>query len=134
MFEFKLDDKGLLTAVIQDVDTGEVLMVAFMDPKSVERTLKEGKTVFYSRSRQKYWVKGESSGHIQEVKEILTDCDRDAIVIKVRQHGGACHLGYRTCFVHQLDENGDIAKVTQEKVFDPDQVYSSSKSEKPKSE
>lgn len=134
MFEYKLDDKGLLTAVIQDVDTGEVLMVAFMDPKSVERTLKEGKTVFYSRSRQKYWVKGESSGHIQEVKEILTDCDRDAIVIKVRQHGGACHLGYRTCFVHQLDSNGDIAKVTQEKVFDPDQVYSSSKSEKTKSE
>ena len=123
MIEFKTNDQGLVCAVIQDIDNGEVLMVAYMDKKAIERTLKEKKTVFFSRSRNKYWVKGESSGHIQEVKEILTDCDRDTVLIKVKQHGGACHLGYRSCFVHQLNEGGDIEKVTQEKLFDPDQVY-----------
>ena len=123
MSGFKYDDKGLLTAVIQDEVSGEVLMVAFMDKTAVERTLKEKKTVFYSRSRQKYWVKGESSGHVQTVTAAYTDCDKDAVVIKVRQEGGACHLGYRTCFVHELDENGAIARVTQDKVFDPDKVY-----------
>ena len=123
MSDFKYDDKGLLTAVIQDEASGEVLMVAFMDKTAVERTLKEKKTVFYSRSRQKYWVKGESSGHIQTVAAVYTDCDKDAVVIKVRQEGGACHLGYRTCFVHELDELGNITRVTQDKVFDPDKVY-----------
>lgn len=125
MSDFKYDDKGLLTAVIQDEVTGEVLMVAFMDKTAIERTLKERKTVFYSRSRQKYWVKGESSGHIQKVKAAYTDCDKDAVVIKVSQEGGACHLGYRTCFVHELNEEGDIVRVTQDKVFDPDKVYKS---------
>lgn len=123
MSDFKYDDKGLLTAVIQDEASGEVLMVAFMDKTAIERTLKEKKTVFYSRSRQKYWVKGESSGHVQTVLSASTDCDKDAVVIKVRQEGGACHLGYRTCFVHELDEHGKIARVTQDKVFDPDKVY-----------
>ncbi len=125
MDAFKFDDKGLLTAVIQDEATGEVLMVAYMDKTALERTLKEKKTVFFSRSRQKYWVKGESSGHVQVVKSAATDCDKDAVVIKVTQTGGACHLGYRTCFVHELDENGKIVRVTQDKVFDPDQVYKS---------
>lgn len=123
MSDFKYDDKGLLTAVIQDEASGEVLMVAFMDKTAVERTLKEKKTVFYSRSRQKYWVKGESSGHVQTVTAVYTDCDKDAVVIKVRQEGGACHLGYRTCFVHELDDLGNIARVTQDKIFDPDKVY-----------
>lgn len=123
MIPLKLDSQGLVAAVIQDADTGEVLMLAFMDPQAIERTLKEKRTVFYSRSRKKYWVKGETSGHIQEVIQVLTDCDRDAILIRVRQKGGACHLGYRSCFVHELDENGEIRRVTQEKVFDPAQVY-----------
>jgi len=123
MSNFKYDDKGLLTAVIQDETSGEVLMVAYMDKTAIERTLKEKKTVFFSRSRQKYWVKGESSGHIQKVSAAYTDCDKDAVVIKVQQAGGACHLGYRTCFVHELDENGEIRRVIQDKVFDPDQVY-----------
>ncbi len=125
MTEFKYDSKGLMPVIIQDVDSGEVLMLAYMDKVAVERTLKEKKTVFFSRSRNKYWVKGESSGHIQEVKQALTDCDTDTILVKVKQHGGACHLGYRTCFVHELDENAQVTRITQEKVFDPDSVYKS---------
>lgn len=123
--DFKFNSDGLIPAIIQDVDSGEVLMLAYMDKTALERTLKEKKTVFYSRSRNKYWVKGESSGHIQTVKQSLTDCDNDTILIKVKQEGGACHLGYRTCFVHELDSEGAIVKVTQEKIFDPDKVYKS---------
>lgn len=123
MIDLKLDGQGLMPAVIQDAESGEVLMVAFMDKTAVERTLREKKTVFYSRSRNKYWVKGESSGHVQQVRQVLTDCDQDTLVIKVTQEGGACHLGYRSCFVHELDEKGDIVRVTQEKVFDPEKVY-----------
>ncbi len=123
MDQFKFDDKGLITTVIQDAESNEVLMVAFMDKVALERTLREKRTVFYSRSRQKYWVKGESSGHVQAVQQAVTDCDRDAVLIKVKQTGGACHLGFRTCFVHELSENGSIQRVTQEKVFDPDKVY-----------
>ncbi len=123
MTPFKFDSNGLIAAIVQDSDTGEVLMMAYMDKTALERTLKEKKAVFYSRSRKKYWVKGETSGHTQEVVEVLTDCDQDAVLVRVRQKSGACHLGYRSCFVHQINEKGDIAKITQEKVFDPDSVY-----------
>ena len=123
--DFKFNSDGLIPAIIQDADSGEVLMLAYMDKTALERTLKEKKTVFFSRSRNQYWVKGESSGHVQTVTQSLTDCDQDTILIKVKQTGGACHLGYRTCFVHELDENGKIVRVTQEKVFDPDKVYKS---------
>ena len=125
MTPFKFDSQGLLPAVIQDADSGEVLMVAYMDKTALERTLREKKTVFYSRSRNKYWIKGETSGHVQEVLQVLTDCDQDTVVIKVRQKGGACHLGYRTCFVHELNDQGNIVRITQEKVFDPDKIYPS---------
>ncbi len=121
--DYKYNQQGLIPAIIQDADSGEVLMLAYMDKTAFERTLKEKKTVFYSRSRNQYWVKGESSGHIQEVKQVLTDCDVDTILIRVKQTGGACHLGYRSCFVHELNENADIARVTQEKVFDPEKTY-----------
>jgi len=123
MINFKFNADGLMPAIIQDADSGEVLMLAYMDKVAVERTLKEKKTVFYSRSRNKYWVKGESSGHTQDVQQVLTDCDQDTILIRVKQHGGACHLGFRTCFVHEIDSAGDITRVTQDKVFDPDSVY-----------
>ena len=123
MLPFKFNDQGLMPVVIQDLDSREVLMVAYMDQVAVERTLKEKKTVFYSRSRNKYWVKGETSGHTQEVFQVLTDCDQDTLVVKVKQKGGACHLGYRSCFVHELNEKGDIVRVTQEKVFDEGKVY-----------
>ena len=125
MTPFKFNAQGLLPAIIQDADSGEVLMLAYMDQKALERTLKEKKTIFYSRSRNQYWVKGESSGHTQEVLSASTDCDQDTVVIKVTQKGGACHLGYRSCFVHELDEKGDITRITQTKVFDPDKVYKS---------
>ena len=123
--DFKFNSDGLIPAIIQDADSGEVLMLAYMDKTALERTLKEKKTVFFSRSRNQYWVKGESSGHVQTVTQSLTDCDKDTILIKVKQTGGACHLGYRTCFVHELDSNGKIVRVTQEKVFDPGKVYKS---------
>ena len=123
MLDFKFDAQGLITAVIQDADTGEILMLAHMDKTALERTLKEKNTVFYSRSRKKYWIKGETSGHVQTVTQALADCDRDAVLIKVRQKGGACHLGYRSCFVHELSEDGEIVRITQDKVFDPDKVY-----------
>ncbi len=123
MLKFKFNDHGLMPVIIQDASSGEVLMLAYMNQTAVERTLNEKKTVFYSRSRNQYWVKGESSGHTQDVKQILTDCDQDTLLIRVTQHGGACHLGYKSCFVHELNDKGDVVRITQEKLFDPDAVY-----------
>ncbi|MBI4549338.1 MAG: phosphoribosyl-AMP cyclohydrolase, partial [Candidatus Omnitrophica bacterium] len=93
MIQLKTDDRGLFPAVIQDAQSNEVLMVAYMNEESLKKTLETKMTHFYSRSRRKFWLKGESSGHVQVVKEILTDCDRDTLVIRVEQKGGACHLG-----------------------------------------
>jgi len=123
MQDFKLSENGLIPAVIQDADSGEVLMLAYMDLEAARRTLKEKRTVFYSRSRKTYWVKGESSGHTQDVVQVLTDCDQDTLLIRVKQKGGACHLGYRSCFVHELNEGGDVVRITQKKVFDPQKTY-----------
>ncbi len=118
----KYDDKGLLTAVVVDAETKDVLMVAFMNDKALLDTIRTGKTHFWSRSRQKYWMKGESSGHVQDVKAVYTDCDKDAIVVEVTQHGGACHEGYRSCFYRRLSEAGKL-EVIAEKVFEPENVY-----------
>ena len=97
--ELKYDDKGLIPTIIQDVENNEVLMLAYMDKTALEKTIETGKTHFWSRSRQKYWMKGETSGNVQLVKEILYDCDEDTLLIKVKQVGsGACHTGNRTCF------------------------------------
>ncbi len=124
MHNFKYDSNGLMPAIVQDWKSGEVLMLAYVNKDSFEKMLEAGKTCFFSRSRNKFWIKGEESGHVQLVKEILTDCDADTLVIKVEQMGpGACHLGYRTCFVHLLDKKGDVVKITQEKTFDPDAIY-----------
>lgn len=100
--DLKFDDKGLIPAIIQDYKDGEVLMLAYMNAESVKRTLKLGKTCFWSRSRQEYWVKGETSGHFQFVKSIAYDCDLDALLIKVRQVGVACHTGNRSCFYRKI--------------------------------
>lgn len=101
--ELKYDEKGLIPAIIQDVTTGEVLMLAYMNQQSLQMTIQSGFTHFWSRSRQKYWKKGETSGNLQEVKEIFYDCDGDALLIKVVQHGkGACHTGEKTCFYRKL--------------------------------
>ena len=94
----KRDEHGLITAVAQQHDTGEVLMVAWMDDEALHRTLTTGRATYWSRSRQQYWVKGESSGHEQWVKSVALDCDADTLLVKVDQVGGACHTGDRTCF------------------------------------
>mgnify|MGYP000852648770 FL=1 len=98
----KFDDKGLIPAIIQDYRSNEVLMIAYMNLESVRRTLKGKKTCFWSRSRKEYWVKGMTSGHFQFVKSIAYDCDQDALLIKVRQVGVACHTGNRSCFYRRI--------------------------------
>ncbi|MFQ3549317.1 MAG: phosphoribosyl-AMP cyclohydrolase [Armatimonadota bacterium] len=111
----KYDKDGLVPAVVQDNENGEVLMVAYMNKEAVIRTLTEGRTCFWSRSRQKFWIKGETSGNIQKVKSVCVDCDKDCFVVKVEQTGAACHEGYRTCFFRQIDENGN-EKIISEKI------------------
>ncbi|HNQ50745.1 MAG TPA: phosphoribosyl-AMP cyclohydrolase [Candidatus Omnitrophota bacterium] len=102
MRTLKFDDKGLIPAIIQDYRSNEVLMIAYMNLESVRRTLKGKKTCFWSRSRKEYWVKGMTSGHFQFVKSIAYDCDQDALLIKVRQVGVACHTGNRSCFYRRI--------------------------------
>lgn len=105
--ELKYDDRGLIAAVVQDIKTGSVLMVAYMNEESLRRTIATGKTCFWSRSRGQFWVKGETSGHFQYVKTIHTDCDRDALLIQVEQIGVACHEGTYSCFSHPVWEHAD---------------------------
>lgn len=113
---------GLIPAIAQDWKTGDVLMLAYINPESWEETLKTGRAVYWSRSRSKLWRKGEESGNVQIVKEILVDCDQDTVVFKVEQIGGAaCHEGYRSCFFRKLVD-GEL-QIVGERVFDPKQVY-----------
>ncbi len=106
--DLKFDEKGLIPAVIQEIDTKEVLMVAYMDNEALRKTIESGFTHFWSRSRKTYWKKGETSGNIQEVKEIYYDCDADTLLIMVKQHGnGACHTGNRTCFFRKIEIKGE---------------------------
>ncbi|MDI6792365.1 MAG: bifunctional phosphoribosyl-AMP cyclohydrolase/phosphoribosyl-ATP diphosphatase HisIE [bacterium] len=116
--KFKFDDKGLIPAIIQDVESDEVLMLAYMNKESLEKTIETGKTNFWSRSRDKFWLKGETSGHYQFVKEIYYDCDYDTLLIKVDQKGVACHTGERSCFYRSLSEGKlelpDSAKIIKE--------------------
>ncbi len=100
--DLKLDAQGLFTVVTVDADTNQVLMVAFMNHEALAKTMETGKATYWSRSRNKFWVKGEESGHVQQVREILVDCDQDALVLKVRQQGVACHNGYRSCFYRRV--------------------------------
>ena len=123
MEKFKFDENGLIPAIIQDAKTKKVLMVAYMNKKALQITLKSGKTCFYSRSRNKLWIKGETSGHYQKVKSITTDCDKDTLLIQVEQKGAACHLGYHTCFAHLINKKGSISKITEKMMFDPKKVY-----------
>lgn len=120
--ELKFDDKGLIPAVVQDAETKQVLMVAYMNRDSIKQTMETGLCSFWSRSRQKFWIKGESSGHTQEVREMYTDCDKDTLVILVKQNGAACHMGYYSCFFRQIDKEGTITEVGSP-LFNPDEVY-----------
>ena len=113
---------GLVPAIVQDYQTGEILMLAYMNPDAFDATLSTGKATYYSRSRQTLWVKGETSGNIQRIKEIYIDCDDDTVLLKVEQLGGAaCHTGHRSCFYKKV-ENGSI-RVTEEPVFNPREVH-----------
>lgn len=122
----KFDDRGFITAIAQDHQTGEILMVAFMNREALEQTLERKLACYWSRSRDKLWVKGETSGHFQKIKEIIVDCDMDTVVLKVEQTGGACHTGYRSCFYRRVEENGSLS-VTGEKVFNKGDVYGKSR-------
>jgi phosphoribosyl-AMP cyclohydrolase len=113
---------GLVPAIVQDYQTGEILMLAYMNRDAFNATLTTGKATYYSRSRQTLWVKGETSGHMQLIKEIRIDCDDDTVLLKVEQLGGAaCHTGYRSCFYKKV-EDGSI-RIMEEPVFDPREVY-----------
>ena len=113
---------GLVPAIAQDAATGQVLMLAWMNQEAFEETVRSGRAVYFSRSRQRLWRKGEESGHVQEVKEILFDCDADAILLKVHQIGeAACHEGYKSCFFRRLEK--DQITVVEERLFDPKNVY-----------
>ena len=132
-FRLNMGGEDLVIAIAQDWQTNDVLMVAFMNKEAVEQTLKTKKAHYYSTSRQKQWLKGESSGNVQTIKEMYIDCDADAIIMKVEQIGAACHEGYRSCFFRQLEidkENIDIdnltdddVKVISERLFDPKEMY-----------
>lgn len=113
---------GLLPAIVQDYQTKEILMLAYINQIAWEKTIATGKAHYWSRSRNKLWLKGETSGHVQIIHKILVDCDDDTVVYQVEQGGGAaCHTGHRSCFYRQL--NGDVLVTTDEKVFDPTAVY-----------
>ena len=114
----EFDEDGLIPAIIQDVETDEVLMMAYMNEESLKNTIRTGRTCFWSRSREELWWKGETSGNIQEVEEIKYDCDGDTLLIKVEQTGGACHTGHKSCFYRGIKRAEE-----PEKVFDPDEAY-----------
>lgn len=131
-FRHEINGEKVITAVAQDAVSGEILMIANMNKEALKKTIETGKAHYWSTSRNKQWLKGESSGHTQEVEEILVDCDMDAIVLKIKQNGAACHEGYYSCFFRDLDfknspdiddlKDNDL-KINQKRVFNPDDVY-----------
>jgi phosphoribosyl-AMP cyclohydrolase len=123
-FRHKVGDQDLIIAIAQDYKTSEVLMVAYMNYEALKKTIETGKAHYWSTSRQKLWLKGESSGNFQNVEEILVDCDEDAVLIKVSQKGGACHEGYESCFFRKLID--DKLEIVGNRVFNPDEVYDKS--------
>jgi phosphoribosyl-AMP cyclohydrolase len=123
-FRHRLGGEKLVIAVAQDHQTQEVLMVAFMNREALQLTLETGTAHYWSTSRNKIWLKGESSGHQQQVEEILVDCDADALLLKIKQEGAACHEGYYSCFFRRIEsEDGFKLKIIKNKVFEPEQIY-----------
>jgi len=122
-FRLQVGGEQLIIAISQDYKSSEVLMVAYMNKEALMKTINTNKAHYWSTSRNKLWLKGESSGHTQEVQEILTDCDKDAILLKVKQNGGACHEGYYSCFFRKIQEDSGNLELVKEKVFDPENVY-----------
>ena len=121
--QLKFNSDGLIPAIIQEQSTQRVLMMAWMNRASLEKTLATGKTHFWSRSRQKFWMKGETSGHVQLVKDVAFDCDGDTLLIQVEQTGAACHEGYKSCFFRSVGTNGDSINVTEPRLQGPDEIY-----------
>lgn len=122
-FRHEINGQKLATAIAQDYETGEILMLAFINEESYEKTIETGKAHYYSTSRDAIWFKGEESGHTQEVKEILFDCDKDAIIFKIKQNGGACHTGHYSCFYQKLSDDNTQLEDVGKQVFNPDEVY-----------
>jgi phosphoribosyl-AMP cyclohydrolase len=122
----KWSDEGLIPAIVQDAENGEVLMMAWMDEPALKDTLATGQTHFFSRSRRSHWHKGATSGHVQHIESISIDCDGDVLLIKARQIGGACHEGFRSCFFRRIGGNGQLEFVASP-VFDAASVYGSDK-------
>ena len=121
--QLKFDAQGLIPAVIQEQKTGRVVMMAWMNRASLETTIATGKTHFWSRSRQKFWMKGETSGHVQMVKDIAFDCDGDTLLIQVEQTGAACHEGYQSCFFRSGAAGGKEFKITEAQLEKPEAIY-----------
>ena len=121
--KLKFNAEGLIPAIVQDQATGRVLMMAWMNRASLEATVTSGRTHFWSRSRQKFWMKGESSGHTQTVKQIAFDCDGDTLLIQVEQVGAACHEGYRSCFYRAVTEDGAGDVITERQLQTPEEIY-----------
>jgi len=127
VFQPKFDANGLITAISQDANTNQILMVAYMNEEALKLTLETGNAVFFSRSRKKLWKKGEESGHVQKVQKILVDCDQDCLILKVTVDQGQCHVGYQSCFYRTVKigkpgSEKNLELIT-EKVYDPKQAY-----------
>lgn len=131
-FRHEVNGEKLITAIAQDYKTGQILMVANMNKEALKKTIETGKAHYWSTSRKEQWLKGESSGHVQTVKEILVDCDMDAVILKIEQKGAACHEGYYSCFFRKLnlENNPDISELNDddveliaERLFNPEDIY-----------
>lgn len=121
--QLKFNSDGLIPAIVQDVHSGRVLMMAWMNRASLEKTVETGRTVFWSRSRQKFWIKGETSGNTQNVVDLSFDCDGDTLLVQVEQAGAACHEGFRSCFFRSIRDSGNKIEITEPKLQDPEALY-----------
>jgi len=120
----KFDDNGLITAIAQDARTGQILMAAYMNRQALDLTIQTGYATYFSRSRQELWKKGQESGHLQKVEEILVDCDQDCLLLKVIVDAGQCHVGYQSCFYRGLKKSSDKKlEFKAEKIYDPKETY-----------
>ncbi len=120
----KFDDKGLITAIAQDAETGQILMTGYMNRAALDSTIQTGKATYFSRSRQELWQKGQQSGHFQKVEQILVDCDQDCLILKVNVDAGQCHVGYQSCFYRALKAGSNKQlELVAKKVYDPKDVY-----------
>ncbi len=121
--KLKFNEDGLVPAIIQEAGTGRVLMMAWMNRASIESTIQTGKTHFWSRSRKKYWMKGEESGHTQTVRDLAFDCDGDTLLIQVEQVGAACHEGFKSCFFRSVEKDGENFRTTEAQLQRPEDIY-----------